>query len=435
MSLDPEVRRGGNLPFGMVSAKWMCDPRYSTNARTLYSILVTYADTQARNTRKGKPYRKELAAQMGVSESTVDRTLVEMEVAGMVTVERREDPKNPGNNDVSVYHLHDASLMWQGNGTWTDPLGPGVKAADVAKQVIEARRAEKRAQGIQRRGGVPKGVRPQAVKAARECGQQRNQDDAPEEGGGSTGAARGSSTDAGRVAAHALPNIQSPHQTPSPEPTSTDGRRPSAVSRSSRSGGYAASGKTKSPSLTKEQRQQADALFKALPASLAALVPSNPPGNLQKAVLDALAPRSPASRTPQQLVEFRLLPKWHGHYASKDQAGPIEKPVGVLIAMLRRDAECGDARCDERTNVDTGETCRACEMRAVDKRADRQREQQRQEPQMPSVKRVEVPKQKPAAPRQPVQATITPGLPRDVVAQARASVMANRGKNRVTRMP
>jgi hypothetical protein len=419
----------------MVSAKWMCDPRYSTNARTLYSILVTYADTQARNTRKGKPYRKELAAQMGVSESTVDRTLVEMEVAGMVTVERREDPKNPGNNDVSVYHLHDASLMWQGNGTWTDPLGPGVKAADVAKQVIEARRAEKRAQGIQRRGGVPKGVRPQAVKAARECGQQRNQDDAPEEGGGSTGAARGSSTDAGRVAAHALPNIQSPHQTPSPEPTSTDGRRPSAVSRSSRSGGYAASGKTKSPSLTKEQRQQADALFKALPASLAALVPSNPPGNLQKAVLDALAPRSPASRTPQQLVEFRLLPKWHGHYASKDQAGPIEKPVGVLIAMLRRDAECGDARCDERTNVDTGETCRACEMRAVDKRADRQREQQRQEPQMPSVKRVEVPKQKPAAPRQPVQATITPGLPRDVVAQARASVMANRGKNRVTRMP
>jgi hypothetical protein len=347
----------------MVAAVWMCDPRYTTNARTLYSILVTYADTQARNTRMGKPYRKELAAQMGVSVSTVDRTLVEMEVAGMVTVEERPDPDNPANNEANVYHLHDAPLMWQGNGTWSDPLPPGVKAADVAKQLIEQRRAEKRESGTERRGGVPKGVSSKAVKAAREA----SPDDGASEGGGSTRAARSSSTGAARVAARVLRNIQSPHQTPSPEPSSTDGRRPSAGSKGSRSGGSAASGKTK-PSFSREERRQYDAFVAALPAALAALVPKGLPASLVRAVLAATDPASPEARTVQQLVEYRLMPKWDRYYSSKDQAGPIKKPVGVLIAMLRRDAECGDPRCDERTNVDTGEPCRSCKQRREDKR-------------------------------------------------------------------
>lgn len=370
MSLSPEVRRGGNLPFGMVAALWMCDPRYSTNARTLYAILVTYADTQGRDTKKGKPYRRELAAQMGVSVSTVDRTLVEMEVAGMVTIEERPDPDNPANNESNVYHLHDAPLMWQGNGVWTDPLPAGVKAADVAKRLIEQRRAEKREAGVERRGGVPKGVSPKAVKAAREAAS----DGEDSEGGGSTGAARGGSTDAARVAARMLPNIQSPHQTPSPEPSSTDGRRPSAGSRGSRAGGSAASGKKKSPSLTREQRQQVDAFFQALPKQLADLVPDRIPGNLQTAVLEALAAGQPQERTPEQLVEYRMLPKWDGHYASRDAAGSIRKPVGVLIELLKRIKECQDPRCDERTNVDNGQACISCQQRGVDRRADRAQE-------------------------------------------------------------
>ncbi|MFF9287543.1 hypothetical protein [Streptomyces griseosporeus] len=377
MSLSPEVRRGGNLPFGMVAALWMCDPRYSTNARTLYSILVTYADTQARDTSKGKPYRKELAAQMGVSLSTLDRTLVEMEVAGMVTIEERRDPSNPANNEANIYHLHDAPLMWQGNGAWVDPLPSGVKAADVAKKLIEQRRAEKREAGVQRRGGVPKGVSTKAMKAARQAAPGEE----PSEGGGSTGAARGGSTDAARVAARVLRNIQSPHQTPSPEPSPTDGRQASAGSRGSSSGGFAASGKTKPPSLTRAQRQQVDAFFQALPKELADLVPANAPRNLQTAVLEALASDRPEARTPQQLVEFRLLPKWDKHYASRDEVGPLKKPVGVLIRMLQRDAECGDPRCDERTNVDSGAPCRACEQRREDRRAERTGDQPQQQPQ------------------------------------------------------
>lgn len=437
MSLDPEVRRGGNLPFGMVAACWMCDPRYSTNARTLYAILVTYADTQGRDTRKGKPYRKELAAQMGVSVSTVDRTLVEMEVAGMVTIEERPDPENPANNEANVYHLHDAPLMWQGNGEWKDPLPSRVKAADVAKQLVEQRRAEKRAAGVERRGGVPKGVSPKAVKAARKAAPEQPAGEESDQGGGSTDAARGGSTDAARVAARMLPNIQSPHQTPSPEPSSfPDGRRPSAGSRADRGSGSAASGNSKPP-FSREERRQYDAFVAALPAPLKALVPKGLPKPLVDAVLAATAPDNPAGRTVEQLVEYRLMPKWDGYYSSRDQAGPIEKPVGVLVAMLKHDAECQDARCDERTNVDNGQPCRSCEQRGVDRRADRQPAPRPAEPEKPAAKTVQTYTPAPYVPPQsalPAQAcgSITEAR-KDIAAEARAAVLANRGKHRVAR--
>ncbi|RIH58740.1 hypothetical protein D3C59_32875 [Streptomyces sp. SHP22-7] len=89
------------------------------------------------------------------------------------------------------------------------------------------------------------------------------------------------------------------------------------------------------------------------------------------AVLAATDYSSAESRTVEQLVEYRLMPKWDKHYSRLDQAGPIRKPVGVLVAMLRRDNECQDPRCDERTNVDTGLPCVSCEQRGIDKRAER----------------------------------------------------------------
>jgi hypothetical protein len=219
--------------------------------------------------------------------------------------------------------------------------------------------------------------------------------------------------------------------------SAVDGRSPSTSgSRRSSSGGSAASGKTKPPSLTREQRQQVDAFFQTLPKQLADLVPTNAPSNLKAAVLEALAVGRPEARTPQQLVEYRLLPKWDGHYASRDSAGPLERPVGVLIAMLRRDAECGDARCDERTNVDSGQACRSCEMRAVDKRADRAAEAGQEKPQAPRPQPEKPERKTRTAPvHLPQQATITSGLPKDIVAEARAAVLANRGRHRTSRMP
>lgn len=214
--------------------------------------------------------------------------------------------------------------------------------------------------------------------------------------------------------------------------SAADGRRPSAGSRRSGAGGSAASGNSK-PTFSREEHRQYDAFVAALPAPLKALVPKGLPQPLVRAVLAATAHDNPAGRTLQQLIEYRLMPKWDKYYGSLDQAGPIGKPVGVLVTMLKHTAECQDPRCDERKNVDTGAPCISCEQRGVDKRAERQPERPKQ------------PQERPAAPAKtttytppvyvPQQATITPGLPKDIVAQARAGALSGKGLHRTSRMP
>lgn len=379
MSLDPEVRRGGNLPFGMVASRWMCDPRYSTNARTLYAILVTYADTQQRNTERGKPYRPELAAQLGVSVSTVDRTLAELEAAGMVRVEPRADPDNPANNDASIYHLYDFPLMYAGNGEWTDPLPTGVRAADVAKKLIEERRAAKREQGVERRGGVPKGVNPRAVKESKAA-----EEPDPGQEGGSTHAATPGSTHAARVAAPMLPNIQNPLQNASPDPdapsarSALDARRASTGSRDRAQGGSAASSKGKSSRsrLTAADWKVVNEVLPYFPTELE--LPEKTPPNLVQAILGALAAGNRDERTVKQLGG-RIAARWvnHGH-AARSAAGELERPVGVAVALVRTLAAgdrhgCADPRCEDGSDVDTGEECRACAERIADRRMERRR--------------------------------------------------------------
>lgn len=149
----PEVRRGGGLPFGQFVSQWMCDPRYSTNLRTLYGILVTYADTGARDTSQGKPYRRELAAQLGASEKTLDRTVLEGQCAGLWTVTERKKSGSKKANDANIYFLHDAEF-WRGK--WADPLKPDDVAAEVAKAVVEKRVEAKRRAGIEPKGGRKK---------------------------------------------------------------------------------------------------------------------------------------------------------------------------------------------------------------------------------------------------------------------------------------
>lgn len=196
-----------------------------------------------------------------------------------------------------------------------------------------------------------------------------------------------------------LQSISDPSVEPVVIPQSLDGRSPATSgSRTDRGGGSAASGKT-TTSFSREQCRQYDAFVAALPAPLKALVPKGLPKPLVEAVLDATAHDNPAGRTVQQLIEYRMMPKWDRYYSSQEQAGPIEKPVGVLVAMLRRDAECGDPRCDERKNVDTGESCRACEQRREDKRSERLEGQrdggpvpsQRREPALAVVQRAKCP--------------------------------------------
>ncbi|MGW0660127.1 hypothetical protein [Streptodolium elevatio] len=416
MTQAPEVRRGGNLPFGMVASRWMCDPRYSANARTLYAILVSYADTQGRDTGQAKPFRKELAAQLGVHLSTLDRTIDELEAAGLIAVERRGRIDRAGVNDANLYHLNDAGVMWQGNGTWIDPLPPGKAAAEVVKERTEKRRRAKREAGIIRKGGVAKGVNTRAGHAASSSAENHSdayvqsgtvvgiaggQTERPVTefseggssihaatsslaatshgtGGRSTHAATGGSTYAAGVAARVLPFIKNPVQNPSPDAPSArsaaDARRASHLSNGPGRGGGDAAPDAGKPTETRRFRTL------LLPDDVAYVIAAYP-ADLAHAVEDAAGHRAPrglvaavtaqlAERTPEQLAE-RVARRWHTHgHAASHENETLVRPVGVAIALVRA-GECGNARCEDGLDLDTGAACRACAERRVDRKASR----------------------------------------------------------------
>lgn len=399
--LPRATRHGGRLDWVKFDFDLARDGSVDPTDKALYAALSSFVDTDTRESPEtvevdlngipvNVPTRKRLAACIGRSLDTVDRAIARLEARGLLRVHRQQDPDHPKLNLPSEYELLDHEIWDQ-------------RAAERA-----ANRAARRGlagQGGGRMDAATPG-RASAATPGRMDAAVREEREVKEEKEGEKG---------------------------------LDGRRPSTSGSSVREaeGGYAASGKTKPDPLTPRQRQQVDAFFHSLPKQLADLVPSSPPRNLKAAVLEALAVGQPQERTPEQLVTYRLLPKWDGHYASRDVAGPLERPVGVLIAMLRRDKECQDDRCDERTEVDTGQPCRLCALRTVDKRADRAAEAASAQPQAPRPEPVRaVPRQTPTPDVYvPPQATITPGLPKDIVAEARAAALSGRGLHRTSRMP
>jgi DNA-binding transcriptional ArsR family regulator len=392
MTLAPEVRRGGNLPFGMVASRWMCDPRYSANARVLYAILVSYAGTQSRDTADGKPYRKELARQLGVSLSTLDRTLAELDVAGLVTIERRIDPGNPAVHEASIYHLHDAGVMWHGNGTWEDPLPAGASAAAVAKAQAERRRSAKRTvssaadpgnaatEDSAPRGGVTSDATPRNTPI-------QAYSDTDASGGGRTGDATGSRTGDARVAAPVTPDIEIPNQIPSPEAPSArsaaDARRASHPGVGlSGEGGDAASGvgtpaQRPHPHRTPLLRADVSIVVAALPPELTPLVEAASGTAVPRTLVTAIKEQL-GERSAEQLAE-RVARRWHTHgYAGRHAAGAVTRPVGVAVALVRA-GECGHARCEDGVDLDTGAACTACTERRKDHRADNRADRRHQD--------------------------------------------------------
>ena len=367
----PRVRRGGGLPFVQLVSPWMCDDRCSTNLRTLYGILATYADVDSRDTEKGRPWRQALAEQLGCSEKTLDRTVFEGECAGWWWVEKRTDPNNPKLNDANIYHLRDREF-WAG--TWVDPLKPGQKAADVAKALIESRAAEKRAAGI-----LPKGGRKKAP--AKGGGVMGDATPGPVDnpGGGVTGDARGGVMGDGRVASPVTPNIQSPIKTTTDETAPfgrdsvPDARRASTGSsvRAPR-GGSAAASKTK-PATNQRTAEAIRTVVAALPDELRTLetrplpdrIPAKPLGDL---IRDQLANH----RTPEQLVA-RIKRRWVEHgWAEKCHSTMDGESLrsGVAIAVeLVKAGECPDLGCEDGTILDTRGECRTCEKRRSDRRS------------------------------------------------------------------
>ncbi|MFJ9810701.1 hypothetical protein ACIRTB_20985 [Streptomyces sp. NPDC101158] len=139
-----------------------------------------------------------------------------------------------------------------------------------------------------------------------------------------------------------------------------------------REGGSAASGK-KAGRLSKQQQGLVQTVRALLPQDLNRTLGDRLPPNVSAAIVTALAAGQPRERTPQQLVEHRIEPRWNGYWAERFYAGQLPaQPYGPLLAMLKDVAECGSLVCDDRVDIHTGLPCAACATRAQDRRADRE---------------------------------------------------------------
>ncbi|MGA5670047.1 hypothetical protein ACPCTG_31770 [Streptomyces pseudogriseolus] len=397
-----EVEAEDELPFVQLG-HWVALSGVSAGALALYWMLALHLN-RTRGDRYVWPTTDILAHMLGYSRGDkIKRFIDELVAIGAVTVISVPDLRGPQKRNV--YRLRR-----------TPPEGYKglVSLKEFYARLDEAYEQETAGEAVspQTGGHVP-----------------------PETGGDVAPETGGHVTPRAGVVTTRTPNYMNGKDAPSAR-SAADGRQASTGSKGSSAGGSAASGKSKPPSYTSDERSRYNTFVAALPAPLKALVPNGLPKPLVDAVLAALDHDNPAGRTIEQLVEYRLMPKWDKHYSRRDQAGPIEKPVGVLVAMLRWDAECGDPRCDERTNVDTGEACRSCEQRREDKRAERAAaEPSSVSKPAPTPEPRREPVRRPAAPVPPPREAAITEVSDQQRALARAAVLASRGKNRVSRIP
>lgn len=100
--------------FGLFARCVMCDTAADMNksagtkAKALYALLASYADDD-RNVQGVA--RRDLAAALGCSVSTIDRTTEVLAGIGLLRVTRNTCPDDPSRNLPNLYELHDAWLI------------------------------------------------------------------------------------------------------------------------------------------------------------------------------------------------------------------------------------------------------------------------------------------------------------------------------------
>lgn len=171
-----------------------------------------------------------------------------------------------------------------------------------------------------------------------------------------------------------------------PDPDAPSGRSPAGCrqaptgSRGLAKGSDAAPATSK-PRLSKQERDQVQAVRALLPRELDTRLGDRLPPNVSAAIVTALAAGQPRERSPQQLVTHRVEKRWNTYWAAQlfpawkaqaDTGEALRPPYGPLLSMLKDTAECGNLGCDDRVDIHTDQPCTACATRAEDRRADRE---------------------------------------------------------------
>ncbi|MGA4867616.1 hypothetical protein ACPB9J_33825 [Streptomyces lavendulocolor] len=102
---------------------------------------------------------------------------------------------------------------------------------------------------------------------------------------------------------------------------------------------------------------------------------------LSQAILEALAGDVPAADRTVAQLGARIERRWNHHgWATKYYAGAVDSLVGAAVALVRplKASDrygCGNPRCEDGTDVDTGEPCLVCPERLAARQAARRQEQ------------------------------------------------------------
>ncbi|MFI2373201.1 hypothetical protein [Streptomyces sp. NPDC018833] len=161
--------------------------------------------------------------------------------------------------------------------------------------------------------------------------------------------------------------------------SATDARRASTGSSARENGGSAASTGAKAPKkspsaknqvrMTQQQGADVRTVEQGYPAELAACMPGYRPPAVRDAILATLG-RAPSQRTAEQLAA-RVERRWYAWgFDEKHREGAILSYPGVVIRLISLQP-CGNDRCEDGQVIDTGDPCRACAERKIDRRSDR----------------------------------------------------------------
>ncbi|MER7688798.1 hypothetical protein [Streptomyces sp. NPDC097610] len=157
-----------------------------------------------------------------------------------------------------------------------------------------------------------------------------------------------------------------------------DARRASTGSSARARGGSAAANSAKAPKksalpkknqvrMTRDQAKAVTTVEERYPAELAQKMPQYRPPVVRDTILGLLG-QAPHQRTAEQLAQ-RLERRWYRWgFAEKDRKGEINSYPGV-VAQLLSAQPCGAPRCEDGTDIDDDEPCRACLERQDERRS------------------------------------------------------------------
>lgn len=152
---------------------------------------------------------------------------------------------------------------------------------------------------------------------------------------------------------------------PSPQPpvVSGDGRQATTGSGGARAGGSAARQDSEQVS-----SRDVGAVIRDLPKRLSGMFPEDRPipadveGAIRKELARGLTARQIVSRVRRRYLEWGI----ERDIESAEGEG-VHKPVGALVRLIGP-GKCTSVRCDDGTDLDTGEECRTCEREREDRR-------------------------------------------------------------------